>query len=208
MPPYLPGAVMIDGRPALPVEPTLFQRGAFVMLWIGVAAVPIGFMILRAWLQSFGWLTIIMIIFGLLVMAGIQILLGAVAAANAGGFARKAMGTRAGTASLIYYGIWALIALTLPDFDDIDRPSPISRLIGFEAAFYLTFLLLFLALVAVIVTLAMISADAGRVRSQAIQNFEYAIRRATQSPIACGGPPDSAVRGQEFGERHGRPPGQ
>lgn len=179
IPPYLPGAVIIDGQPALPVEPTGLQRAAYVLLWIGVVAVPIGFIILRAWLQAFGWLTIILIIFGLLIMAGIQILLGAVATANSGGFARKAMGTRAAIASFIYYGIWVLITLLMPDFDDQARPSPISRLIGFEASLWLTFLLLFLAVVAVVVTLALISADACVARRQAIQNFQQAIQLPT-----------------------------
>lgn len=182
--PVIPGMTIIEGQPALPVEPTLFQRATFVFYWIGVIAVPVGWITIRAALNLFGWLTIIAIIFGTLVVMGIQIVFGAVAAANSHGFSRKAVGTNAGIATLVYYGLLAFSAICFDDIYEAGNDvtgtfpglgeSPVSFLVGTEAAFFIGIAAFIAAAVAAVATLAFISVDASKARQQALQNYRMA----------------------------------
>lgn len=181
-PSLAPGVTMLDGQPALPVEPTLFQRGMYLSYWFGIAGLPVLLIIIRATLGLTGWMMLMLILLSFWILVIVQAVLGGVAAANSQGYARKAVGTKAAIATVAYYLCWVLVMVSFGDYSTLEaggvwRQSPVGHIVGDETSFVVGFVGFGIALVAVVVVLAMISVESAAAREQAVQNYRAAVAR-------------------------------
>lgn len=180
---------ILDGQPAIPVQPTALQRAGYVLLWVVAVALPAAWIGLRMLFGLGGWIFFMFLMFGTFFILFTQVVLGAVATARSGGFARRAIGSRAARTSFAYYACWLALAVTIGDFGDTGPAarSPVEELVGTDVAGALIVVLLIAGLVLLVLTLVFIVTGDREARELAIAAHRSMMPGPGQPPAPPGG---------------------
>lgn len=147
--------------PVFPRDPV--GEWAYRILWIGVIVLPGVITLLRWLLIEEGLVWMLWLIVGIASTAALQIILAAVAWLYRQRQWRHWLGRVSSILSFIYYWLWLLLAITLPDGDPgRAHPSPMTHLIGHLPAQELATALMWLTAVFYVATLVAIVVEGER----------------------------------------------
>ena len=158
----------MEDRPG--IQPTPLERVGYLGLWWMIIGLPVMIIGLRVVTDNFGMITILFLLVGPIGFIVTQLVMALVAKAGSTAWSKPAISTRTAIASLVYYGCWAVLALSADDVqgDNITNPSVqqvpsqslISRVIGSDASRFLAIGVFFIGALALLTTFVLILVDA------------------------------------------------
>ena len=136
---------------------------AYRGLWIAIIALPAVLTFVRWAFMDKGIVWTLWIIVGVGSVAALQVILAGLAWVYRHRQWRHWLGAKSTIASFVYYGLWVLLALAMPDGEPgVIYPSPFQRLVGQDAGEVLSTFLLWLVGAAYTATLVGIVVEGER----------------------------------------------
>lgn len=146
-----------------PIPRNPLGEWGYRLLWIGVAALPALVLLLRWSTIEQGLVWSIFFIVGVPALVVAQSVLAMLAWVYRQRQWRHWLGAKSTIASFVYYGLWVLLALAMPDGEPgVIYPSPFQRLVGQDAGEVLSTILLWLVGAAYTATLVGIVVEGER----------------------------------------------
>ncbi len=116
----------LDGRPGIPQPPKRIESAGYILVWVAIIFLPLAVVAIRLFVTGLGIYALVLAVPALVAIVGGQVVMGGLATEQSSGFSARAMGTRAVGCSLLYYGCWLLLPLTVSDGNPMTSESSLS----------------------------------------------------------------------------------
>ncbi len=134
--PLPPGSRLIGGVPAVPPHSSVLRRVALWLTWVMAVVLPVGTIALRLLCGLMGWLMVIYLMYGVVLVGLVQLALGLICTLQSAAWQPRAVGPVTAIASLVYYLGHLLLVVSVGEYGDTGPPVPsvVERMIGGPAS--------------------------------------------------------------------------